>query len=179
MQNDLKSFELKALYDKEYFDYISDILGNDYFEELKHIKHHDSTRYLHSLKVSYLSYKIAKTCNLDCESTARGGLLHDFFFTTTENYSTTQDKLKIFTYAHPIIAAENAKCEFNINNKEENIIKAHMYPLSKYRPKYIESVVVSIVDKVLGIEEFIKKGNLKLSSSFAVFTLFMINRVFK
>ena len=37
------------------------------------------TRFDHSMKVSYYSYKVAKLLHLDYRQTARGGLLHDFF----------------------------------------------------------------------------------------------------
>ena len=65
--------------DPNYHKIIKNILENKEFNQLKHIEHHGISRYDHSLKVSYYSYKIAKALNLDYYQTARGGLLHDFF----------------------------------------------------------------------------------------------------
>ena len=65
--------------DFEYINIVKHILSNDKFNEIKKIEHHGISRFDHSLKVSYYSYKVAKFLKLDSEEVARGGLLHDFF----------------------------------------------------------------------------------------------------
>ena len=65
--------------DLRYRKIVKNILDNEEFNKIKNIEHHGITRYDHSLKVSYYSYKIAKTLKLDYRQVARGGLLHDFF----------------------------------------------------------------------------------------------------
>ena len=47
--------------DQEYLFIINNILENEKFRKIENIKHHNTTRLNHSLKVSYYSYKIAKT----------------------------------------------------------------------------------------------------------------------
>lgn len=52
------------------------------FDEMEKVIQHGSTTVLeHSVKVAYLSYKIAKGLNLDVDynSLIRGALLHDYF----------------------------------------------------------------------------------------------------
>ena len=61
---------------------VNHILNNEEFLKIKKIEHHGISRYEHSMKVSYYSYKIAKALRLDYEQVARGGLLHDFFLNT-------------------------------------------------------------------------------------------------
>jgi Predicted HD superfamily hydrolase len=66
--------------DKEYMAIIEDLLENEDLLKLDEITHHHyTTRLTHSLFVSYVSYKLAKSRGLDFVSTARAGLLHDFF----------------------------------------------------------------------------------------------------
>ena len=56
---------------------------------------------------------------------------------------------------HPDIALENARGEFTLNKIEENAIEAHMFPLSSTLPKYKESWVLTAVDKVVAIYEYL------------------------
>ena len=57
------------------------------------------------------------------ESTARGGLLHDFFY-----YDWRVTKFnKSHAWVHPRIAVRNARKLVNLNKKEEDIILKHMW----------------------------------------------------
>ena len=49
---------------------------------------------------------------------------------------------------HPVKAVENANQIMSLNEKEQNIIESHMYPIGKKFPKYKESIIVDIVDIV-------------------------------
>ena len=73
--------------DREYSQLVYHILINSEFNKIKSIEHHGVTRYEHSLKVSYYSYKIAKFLHLDYKDVARGGLLHDFFLSNEDRTS--------------------------------------------------------------------------------------------
>ena len=133
----------------EYNIIIKDILSNDKVLELDNHIHHKTTRLTHSKRVSYYSYLVCKKLNLDYVSTARGGLLHDFFL---NSYS--DEKSYKLLRNHPLIAYKNASKYFKLNNKEKNIIESHMFPINiKYIPKYKESYIVSIVDKIVGVYE--------------------------
>ncbi len=161
--------------DDVYLHIVEDILNNEEFMKISCVKHHDSNRLNHSLKVSYYSYKISKRLKLDYISTARGGLLHDFFLERTVDYKKVKDKVKLYTGKHPKMAVVNAKKYFNINDKEENIIRSHMFPIDIKIPLFAESWIVSSVDKVISCYEFSKKFSHKLRyvTNFAL--LFLIN----
>ena len=92
--------------DLRYRKIVKNILDNEEFNKIKNIEHHGITRYDHSLKVSYYSYKIAKTLKLDYRQVARGGLLHDFFLSGEDR--TFKDKF-LSTFVHPKKAEKNAK----------------------------------------------------------------------
>jgi len=135
--------------DSCYIDLVKDIIYDKRFLKLKNCEHHGISRYEHSLKVSYNAYKFAKKHNLDYKAVAVGGLLHDFFDDT--NYGIKQRTTSYFT--HPKKAMYNALNQFNVTEKEKDIIKCHMFPVSFSIPKYKESWVVSFYDKLSAINE--------------------------
>ena len=149
--------------DEEYLLIINNIMHNEEFKKMNNIKHHNTTRMDHSLKVSYYSYKIAKALKLDYKDVARGGLLHDFYTEEISNCDSIKDKVLLFSVKHPNEAVINASNQFELSEKEINIIKSHMFPIDYKVPKYAESWVVSLVDKVLSLGEVSKKFSYKLT----------------
>lgn len=160
--------------DIEYKNIINHILENEEFSKMKKIAHHDTNRYEHSLKVSYYSYKIAKALKLDCEDVARAGLLHDFFMNDT-NVKITKRLMSAIN--HPKKAAKKADEIFGISEKEKDIIKTHMFPLNLNVPKYAESWLVTLVDKVVAAKEQGHKYGYKLAYITNVYLLFLFNSV--
>lgn len=161
--------------DQEYLFIINNIMENEEFKKIENIKHHNTTRLDHSIKVSYYSYKIAKSLRLDYKEVARGGLLHDFYTDEISECSKIKDKIKLFSTQHPKDAVSNATNHFNLSEKEINIIESHMFPMDYRIPKYAESWVVSLVDKVLSFGEFYKKFSYKFSYVSNLYLLFILN----
>lgn len=164
-----------SIKNKEYNKIVNHILNNEQFNVLDSIEHHGISRLDHSLKVSYYSYKVAKMCHLDYKEVARAGLLHDFYLDRTVDYNNPKDKFLLFTTKHPIIATENSKNYFKLTEKEEDIIKSHMFPVDFRVPKYAESWIVNLVDKSVSVYEFGKKFKYQLTYGFNFFILFSIN----
>ena len=139
--------------DKEYKKIVKDIFRNVEFKKLYNIEHHGISRMEHSVKISYYSYKIAKKLGMDYVSVARGGLLHDFFLNGDERNC----KERFFdTFTHPKRALNTSIEHFNINKIEKNIIVSHMFPIYISFPKYKESFLVNLVDKVIGGKELLR-----------------------
>jgi len=157
--------------DRTYNSIVNDILNNEEFNKIKSIEHHGVSRFDHSVKVSYFSYKLAKILGLNYEEVARAGLLHDFFLNDNQ---TTKEKITS-TFVHPKKAMKNAVDHFNVNEKEQDIIKSHMFPLNASVPKYAESWVVNVIDKVVGTYEFTKKFGYKLVYVANLYVLFFMN----
>ncbi len=158
--------------DLQYMSIVNNILDNDEFLKIKQIEHHGISRYDHSIKVSYYSYKIAKALHLDYEQTAVGGLLHDFFLSPEDR--TQKDRMKsVFT--HPKHAVEMAKSQFELTKKEEDMIRSHMFPINLSVPKYAESWIVSMVDKCVATNEFAVKFRFRLKYAYNLFLLFAIS----
>ena len=158
--------------DDSYKRIVDDILQNDEFNKLKSIEHHGLTRYDHCLKVSYYSYKFAKSLKLDYKQVARAGLLHDFFISGDEK--NLKDKIKLFVM-HPKKAEKKAKEIFDLTEKESDIILSHMFPISFTVPKYIESWIVTAVDKGVATYEFCKKFHKQIGYAMNVYLIFFLN----
>lgn len=150
--------------DKEYKLLVEDLIDNEDLLKLDEITHHHhTTRLRHSYYVSYVSYKIAKRLKLDARSTARAGLLHDFFLED-------RDEIKVMekgshNYVHPKIALENAEKITEISELEKDIILKHMFLCTKCAlPKYRESLIVTCVDKYCALSEVTQPSRVAIKS---------------
>lgn len=145
--------------DEEYYFYVCEILENEKFKKLKNYKHHGIiTRYEHSLDVSYMNYRICKYLNLDYISAARAGLLHDFFLDDVEN----KDIKNFFKCLHPQIALKNSLQIFKINDIDRDIIICHMWPLTLKLPKYKETYIITISDKICCLRDLVRSLKLRM-----------------
>lgn len=151
--------------DIEYMSLVDDILNHKEFEKTKDINHHGLNRYDHSIRVSYSSYKISKFLRLDYEEVARGGLLHDFFLTNGKKIS-RGERLSTLV-RHPKYAVVYSEKFFRLTEKERDIIRTHMFPISlTLIPKFAESWIVNIMDNIVGCYEQLYVKN-KLLSRYA------------
>ncbi len=133
---------------REFCKLVNFIMSCDEYQKLKEIKHHGITRYEHSLRVAYYSYIITKVLKLDYKETTEAALLHDFFSNEVDNKNPIA-KLR----QHPERAVENASKIIHLSEKQIDIIKTHMFPITFTPPKYLESWIVDIVDDVASIYE--------------------------
>jgi len=130
------------------------IIEHEEYQQMRYLKHHDESVFEHSVKVAFYSYQMAYKHNLDWKATIRGALLHDFFlykFKKCFGPRIITDSIK-HAIIHPIIAFDNASKYFDLNEKEENIIKGHMFPFGA--PKSKEAWIVSYVDKCIATFEY-------------------------
>ena len=149
-------------YEDEFIGIVKDILDLKEFQETKNIKHHGNGVYEHSVKTSHLAYKIAKLIKVNYVIAARAGMLHDFFYCDwrseeakekRKSYKGIDKLIKMHGFIHPYEAYENSSQYFSLNKREKDAIIKHMFPLVPIFPKYIESWIVSISDKIIATEE--------------------------
>lgn len=157
--------------DKEYKKIVKDIFRNVEFKKLYNIEHHGISRMEHSIKISYYSYRIAKLLKMDYVSVARGGLLHDFFLDGDER---TCGRKFLDTFSHPKRALNTSIDNFEVNEIEKNIIVSHMFPIYLSIPKYKESFLVNLVDKVVGAKELLRGFCCKFSYKFKYTYVFLL-----
>lgn len=157
-------------YRKEFIDITNPITNNNEFLKTKKETHHGINRFDHLIRVSYFSYIITRFLKLKYKETARAGLLHDFFTNETKGESQI-NALK----NHPTYALENAKKYYKLTEREEDIIKNHMFPVTKTPPKYIESWIVDIVDDVASIYERCKSSCIHSKAAINFLLILLIN----
>lgn len=145
-----------------------EIINKDKFQSLKYEPHHGLTRYDHVLRVAKNTYKVSKIFHLDYVSATRGALLHDYF--NDSEYKSTKGLKK--GSMHPVIALNNARCDFKLNKKEENIIVSHMFPMGEVKPNCKESWIVTVIDKTVALYECSK---FKFREKLALCLLFIVN----
>lgn len=157
--------------DNEYKILIDDILKNEDFLKIDEIEHHGTSRLMHSMRVSYYSYRIAKKMKLNYTDVARAGLLHDFFMSYDDR---TKKERFLSTFTHPKYALINASNNFNLNSREKDIIRTHMFPINLAIPKYAESWLVGITDKFVAFYEFASSYRYQLSYATDYLYFFLI-----
>lgn len=153
--------------DEEFCDLIRPIKNLDEYQKLKSIKHHGITRYEHSLRVAYYSYIITKALKLDYKETTEAALLHDFFIDEVKEKNPIA-RLR----QHPEYAVLNASKIIDLSEKQVDIIKTHMFPITFTPPKYLESWVVDIIDDIASIYE--RGNNIRKNCKTAMIFLYVL-----
>ena len=141
-------------YDEEFLNYVNDILNSKEFQKRKNYEHHENESvYEHSLKVAYSSYLYAKKHNLNKRDISIGALLHDFYYKPWKTNTEKRPLFKKHGFVHAKEARDNSYKYFPnlMNDKVENIILRHMFPLNIKPPKYKEAWIVSLMDKKCSI----------------------------
>ncbi len=105
----------------------------------------------HVEEVACLSFRWGKRLSLDTRAIIRGALLHDLFY-----YDWLHDGPRLHGFRHHTIALENARSITGLTEKEADIIKKHMWPLTVIPPRYMESLVVSLVDTFCSARDYLR-----------------------
>lgn len=159
---------------KEFITCIKDLIQVEDVQELKSFSQHmDTSRFQHSLNVSYYSFLLAQKLHLDAYSVARAGLLHDLYFydwREKENRPMAGRHCAI----HPQIALENARKACAMNPIIEDAIVHHMWPMTLSMPKTKEGWLLQAVDKYCAVSEILLQGSRKVRYSRASVSLMAI-----
>ena len=173
----------KKTMDKEFFEITKYLINHPTVLQMKNYRqHYDTNCYDHCIEVDYWSYRFCKKHNLDYVSMARAAILHDLFL-----YDWRHSKAMLkgwHAFRHPQIALENALNICDLNEKEKDIILKHMWPVTFFQlPKYKESFIITIADKLSALKSFyeyyqshlMKKKLIRYAYVFFAFTIFKIN----
>ena len=123
-------------------------------EKLKdYSQHKGNPTFSHCHSVAVSSFRLAQHLGWDIDegTLARGAMLHDYHL-----YNYKDEDIGAFDHArsHPQRALENAERHFNLNGKERNIIRSHMWPLTLLTPpRSKEAVLVMLADKYCAVRE--------------------------
>lgn len=125
-------------------------------------QHGQTSRLQHSISVAYHSFLFCEKLHLtvDTYSLIRGALLHDFFL---YNWKDDPKLYRRHGTRHPKAALANAEARFVLTSIERDIITKHMFPLTIRLPKYRESYVICLWDKICCVQELLHVKNRKLA----------------
>lgn len=141
-------------YNEEFLSIAQPIINHETYDKMKYIKHHNESVYEHCMDTAYVAYRISKKMGMDYVATTRGSLLHDFYLYKFKKGKGLQFFSAPLRHArnHPLVALENAGKYFELNHKEKDIIKNHMFPIGM--PRSGEAWIVTFVDKFLAVHEY-------------------------
>lgn len=129
--------------------------SSNFKKEKTFIQHGNVSVYEHSINVAITCLKIANKLQIpiDIKSLIRGALLHDYFL---YDWHEKDPSHKWHGFTHATSALNNAKKEYNLTEIEKNMIHCHMFPLNIRLPKYRESLILCIADKIVATIETIE-----------------------
>ena len=84
------------------------------------------------------------------EELIRGALLHDYFL---YDWHEKDAGHSLHGFTHPGKALINACEDFNLTDIEKDVIRKHMFPLTLIPPRYRETVIVCMADKICSVYE--------------------------
>ena len=122
--------------------------------EKRYLQHARVSVFEHCFGVACLSVYLSKKLKLKVNkrSLIRGALLHDYFL---YDWHIKDKNHYLHGFRHARIALNNAEKDFLLNPIEKDIIVRHMFPLNIKLPKYKESVIVCIADKICALWEML------------------------
>ena len=145
--------------DRIFYGEMEKLLSDEKVRSMSKYKQHFGTNTLkHSIRVAQTAFDLSNKLgwDIDEKELARGALLHDYY-----QYSVLDERIdavKAYRHGtrHPWIAEKNAEKDFCITDKERNIIRSHMWPLTLFTPpKSREAALVCMADKMIATKEMV------------------------
>lgn len=138
----------------KHYEILRSLMEHPQIQRMKEYGQHRNTdTYCHCCHVTLKSIRIVRSMGItaDMESLVRGAMLHDFYL-----YDIKEKGLTAWQHGHrhPKTALRNAEELFELNWKEKNIIRSHMWPLHiTHMPMCREALIVNVADKWCALEE--------------------------
>lgn len=116
-------------------------------QEKQFMQHGKVSVFEHSVGVTLVCLMLADTLKMkiDIRSLIRGSLLHDYFL---YDWHDPHPEVGLHGFTHAKTAMENASRDFELNEIEKDMIARHMFPLNLKPPKYRESILLCVADKL-------------------------------
>lgn len=139
-------------------EHASDILESDNFRSTRnYIQHGSIPVHRHCIDVANQSIILSKLLGISCNEREliRGALLHDYFLYDWHD-KTRKGYQRLHGFYHPGIALRNARKEYDLTPREQDIIRKHMWPLTVTPPLCREAWIVTCADKYCSLLETLR-----------------------
>ncbi|MCR4908417.1 MAG: HD domain-containing protein [Lachnospiraceae bacterium] len=145
--------------------YGRDILNNErHRQQSRYVQHGKCSVRKHCISVAALSLQMGEALQrhgIGCDerSLVRGALLHDYFLYDWHEKGACEG---LHGFRHAASALKNAETDFDLNEREKDIIFKHMFPLNLTRvPACREAWIVTIADKICSARETVTRERLE------------------
>ena len=156
-------FERLRQIENELRNYASDILYSPNFDSSKNNMQHGTISVKeHSIRVARQSVLISDMLRIrhDRRDLVRGALLHDYFLYDW-HHADLENPHRLHGFHHPARALKNAEREYELTERQKEIIIKHMWPLTAIPPMCREAWLVTVADKYCSLLETVhlQKGH--------------------
>ena len=151
-QENIMNLSFKEYTFAEKHDYIT---HNEKYDKLRQVPRHGCTNtFDHSVRVAFLSSRLAKLVGVDPDSAAKVGLLHDFCLVDYHKDDKHVHNGRWYCFYHPEDAVINSENEgFILSHVEKKAIWSHMFPLATSIPTSRLGYVLTLSDKIVATQE--------------------------
>ena len=150
-----KYFKKQKKIQKELNRYAWDILHSENFDSSKNNMQHGSISVKeHSIQVARYSVAFSELLGVEHSrrDLVRGALLHDYFLYDW-HVPDEENPHPLHGFYHPGRALRNALEEYSLTERERDIIRKHMWPLTLVPPGCREAWIVTAADKWCSLME--------------------------
>lgn len=128
--------------------YGGDILGSQGMLLSQSFRQHgDVSVALHCFFAAVVCVRLARALALrvDTRALVRGALLHDYFL---YDWHDPDPSHRLHGFRHAGFALRNAGRDFSLGPIERNMIASHMFPMNLVLPRFRESLLLCLADKI-------------------------------
>ena len=128
--------------------YGGDILGSQGMLLSQSFRQHgDVSVALHCFFAAVVCVRLARALALrvDTRALVRGALLHDYFLYDGHDPDPSH---RLHGFRHAGFALRNAGRDFSLGPIERNMIASHMFPMNLVLPRFRESLLLCLADKI-------------------------------
>ena len=127
----------------------------EYLSMRNYIQHGTTNCILHSIAVTHYSAMFAHRMHIkiNYKDLIIGALLHDYFL---YDWHVPDKSHRLHGFTHAGQALMNAEKDFILGQIERDMIKRHMFPLNPIPPRYRESLILCVADKICALQETVE-----------------------